>query len=150
MNLDHENINGLNLYCYCENDPVNKYDPTGHFAISALIIGLVLGAGIGFGTAVATDYSKDKDIFDGSVSVDEYIGTTLLGAIVGALGAMIISKGVFIYELYFTLYDRDFKNFNSKQELVSSVKSRYHCWFFRVCYFILLFIFVSLDLYKIF
>ena len=28
--LDPESINGLNLYCYCRNDPVNLYDPSGH------------------------------------------------------------------------------------------------------------------------
>ena len=28
--LDTESINGLNLYCYCRNDPVNLYDPSGH------------------------------------------------------------------------------------------------------------------------
>lgn len=30
--LTTESINGFNLYCYCGNNPVNRYDPTGHFA----------------------------------------------------------------------------------------------------------------------
>ena len=28
--LDSSSINGLNLYAYCGNDPINRYDPTGH------------------------------------------------------------------------------------------------------------------------
>ena len=34
--LDPESINGLNLYVYCNNDPVNYYDPSGHSALVAL------------------------------------------------------------------------------------------------------------------
>ena len=41
---DCEAINGLNLYAYCNNDPVNRFDPIGHFGIWA-IIGIV-GAAI--------------------------------------------------------------------------------------------------------
>ena len=33
--LDLESVNGLNLYCYCYNDPINYYDPSGHFVITA-------------------------------------------------------------------------------------------------------------------
>ena len=38
--LDPTNINGLNLYAYCNNDPVNMYDPDGHSAI-AIILAIV-------------------------------------------------------------------------------------------------------------
>ena len=41
--LDPTNINGLKLYAYCGNNPVNKYDPSGHSAIAIIlaIVGIV-------------------------------------------------------------------------------------------------------------
>ena len=30
-------MNGLNLYCYCYNDPINYYDPSVHFVITVTI-----------------------------------------------------------------------------------------------------------------
>ena len=45
-NIDYiapETINGLNFYAYCNNNPVNYYDPSGQFVIS---IGAVVGLGI--------------------------------------------------------------------------------------------------------
>ena len=44
--LDPQSINGLNLFAYCNNDPVNYFDPDGHSAI-ALLIAFGLGALIG-------------------------------------------------------------------------------------------------------
>lgn len=47
--IDTETPLGLNLFLYCNNDPVNKYDPSGNIAlwllalIGVVICGLVTG-----------------------------------------------------------------------------------------------------------
>ncbi len=43
--LAPESVNGLNLYCYCNNDPVNLVDPSGH-AIETVFDIISLGASI--------------------------------------------------------------------------------------------------------
>ena len=63
--LDPESINGLNLYCYCMNNPIMYANPSGH---SAILIGLIIGAIIGFGTAAYIDYQDDGQIFNESVA----------------------------------------------------------------------------------
>ena len=40
--LDPKSVNGLNLYCYCLNNPIIYVDPTGHFALSTVIIGALI------------------------------------------------------------------------------------------------------------
>ncbi len=82
--LDPESINGLNLYCYCNNNPIMYVDPSGHFVISALIIGAIIGATVGFGAATYIDYKDDGKIFNGSVEWYDYLGATLLGGVIGA------------------------------------------------------------------
>ena len=83
--LDPETPNGLNLYAYCGNDPVNYADPSGH---SVILISLIIGAAIGFGTAAYIDYQDDGQIFNGSVKWYDYLGATVLGGAIGAgLGA---------------------------------------------------------------
>jgi len=83
-------LNSYNLYAYCSNNPVMYSDPSGHFviSISALVVGIVAGAVIGsaisFGATVYQDHSDDGEIFNGSVTSEEYKGNTLGGLIAGA------------------------------------------------------------------
>ncbi len=68
--------------------PVNYYDPSGH---SAILIGLLIGAALGFvvgvGYATYADCSDDNSI-NGSVGAEAYLGYGLLGGVIGGtLGA---------------------------------------------------------------
>ena len=87
--LDPTSPNGLNQYCYCNNDPINYADPSGGSAILiGLIIGAIVGAGVGFGTVAYMDYRDDGQLFNGSIAWYDYLGATLLGGVVGgAIGA---------------------------------------------------------------
>ncbi len=53
--LDPGSVNGLNLYCYCGNDPVNYADPSGCFPVLACILGLtaLIGMGLTIGGVVS-------------------------------------------------------------------------------------------------
>ena len=57
-------------------------DPTGHIAISALIIGLVVGVA----ATGLKDYLNDGKIFNGDVSGWEYFGSAVSGILGGAAG----------------------------------------------------------------
>jgi len=79
--LDPESVNGLNLYCYCGNDPINLCDPSGHVAVSALI-GLVIGLVVELSVDYLEDDSRTLDH-----SFWEYVGAGVGGAISGGFGA---------------------------------------------------------------
>ena len=94
---DPESVNGINLYAYCINDPVNYYDPSGHFIIS-LIIGLTIaGAVIGGTVSGISAYNNGARGWEvvGAVAEGAVVGGAI-GAAAGALaatGAALISGG---------------------------------------------------------
>ena len=82
--LEAEELNGLNLYCYCGNDPINYADPSGHIAF--FVVTAIIGAVVGFGLAAYNDYRDDGVWFNGSVG--SYIWYTLGGAAIGAIAGL--------------------------------------------------------------
>ena len=89
--LDPESINGLNLYCYCMNNPIMYSDPSGHIVISTLIVGAIIGFVVGGATSAITQgLDKGWDNINGwQVLLDATIG-----GISGALGASGINQVV--------------------------------------------------------
>ena len=87
--LDPSNINGMNLYAYCNNDSVNKIDPSGHFAISLTVLGLIIGAVVGAtaGGVVAYDVAKKSGAEGWELAGWTMLGIVGGGVVGGALGA---------------------------------------------------------------
>lgn len=69
-------------------------DPTGHFFLSCLIVGTIVGAVIGGGVVGYQDYKDDGQIFNGSKTFGDYIlGAAIGGAAGGAAGAVVGAVG---------------------------------------------------------
>lgn len=83
---------GYNMFVYCNNNPIAFSDPSGEVLISAIIIGVVIGAAAAFGGTVVADYKDDGEVFNGSVSTEQYIAATVIGGTIGGLTGGIASS----------------------------------------------------------
>lgn len=90
--IDPESVNGLNFYAYCNNDPVNHVDPSGHsstawweWALTGIVvIGLIVGAIFTGGTLIgAASYALGATI--GGVTIG-FTGAIAIGAVVVVVG----------------------------------------------------------------
>ena len=88
---DHNAIIGLNLYAYCNNNPVNLVDPNGNFGISTLIIAMLIGFGVG--ALVGGTFEIGKQIYNkGWNPVDwnwnQIVLSTFGGGVAGVISAL--------------------------------------------------------------
>ena len=105
--LDPETIGGLNLYAYCLNNPVMYVDPTGHFPVLALILGITALAGLGLTiggvatgnntlTAVGLTMVAIPALISGGMAIAAGIGGATLTGIVGGVTTVAgIGSGLF-------------------------------------------------------
>ena len=84
--LDPETINGLNLYAYCMNDPINFYDPDAHWAMPNWLKWVIGGAVI-VGLGIATLATGGA-----AAGVAGFIVTgAFKGAVIGAISGALVS-----------------------------------------------------------
>ena len=66
VSLDNTSLYDKNLYAYCDNNPVNKFDVNGYWGFT--IAGGIVGGFLNMGLTIATNYLVGNDLDDGIIS----------------------------------------------------------------------------------
>ena len=80
--LDCESINGLDLYCYCLNNPIMYVDPSGHFILSSVLISI--------GLSLAFELIEDL-VGDGKIGGDKDIWDYLGAGVAGFFDVLVVA-----------------------------------------------------------
>ena len=98
--LNNTNINGINLFSYCHNNPIMYVDETGHFSVLAgIMIGVGFLAATGLGLTIGGRLSSNETIVnigDSIISFSEIVaGISLVATgFGGRLGMCLIGSGI--------------------------------------------------------
>ena len=87
--LAPDTINGLNLYAYCGNNPINYYDPDGHWAMPnwlKWVIGGVVIIGLGIATIATGGAAAGVAGF--------IVAGAFKGAVIGAVSGALVSGAI--------------------------------------------------------
>ena len=94
--IDPETIGGLNLFAYCNNNPVMNVDPYGNSFLAAMLITagvLILGGGAVGGIAAASTGGTSTDIWAG-IGKGMLAGTILFAGVALTVGSFYVPGGV--------------------------------------------------------
>ena len=80
--IDPHTVGGVNLFAYCNNNPVMNVDPSGHLVITTTILGWTIAAGFFVGGAFGAAY--------GAMTAASLGQNVLAGAALGLLGGALM------------------------------------------------------------
>ena len=88
---DADGVLSANMFAYCENDPVNGSDPTGHGLFTTILVGAAIGVGKQFVADIISNGLKGNPLDAEFSSAGEYLGAAISGAVDAVTGGGIVS-----------------------------------------------------------